>query len=200
MTGFIASAFPALVTKALELTGQSLQPVATTGTATPVSSTSATLSGTVNANGAVAQASFEYSRLPDLSSLDGTVLAGEVMGSETATLSATTPELQAGTTYYWRLMATSATSATAGAIQSFTTPIFKKGATLTTKTLARRLTLNQDAGSQIVVAPRVRSRSLCTFNTRTNRLEFRQAGICQARITATIGSVATTSTYTLVIK
>lgn len=200
MTGFIASAFPALVTKALELTGQSLQPVATTGTATPVSSTSATLSGTVNANGAVTQASFEYSRLPDLSSLDGTVLAGEVMGSETATLSATTPELQAGTTYYWRLMATSATSATAGAIQSFTTPIFKKGATLTTKTLARRLTLNQDAGSQIVVAPLVRSRSLCTFNTRTNRLEFRQAGICQARITATIGSVATTSTYTLVIK
>lgn len=200
MTGFIASAFPALVTKALELTGQSLQPVVATGAATPVSSTSATLSGTVNASGAVTQASFEYSRLPDLSLLDGSVLAGEVVGSETATLSATTPELQAGVTYYWRLVATSATSSTAGAIQSFTTPVFKKGATLTTKTLARRLTLNQDAASKIVVAPLARSRTLCTFNARTNRIEFRQAGTCRVRITATIGTVSATSTYALIAK
>lgn len=207
MTGFTASAFPTLVSKALELSGETLPPVVTTlppvvttGSATPVTSTSAVLSGTVNAGTSVAQVTFEYSRVPDFSVLDGSVVAGEVTGTETASLTANAVGLEAGATYYWRLVATTTTSSIAGAPQTFTTPIFKKGVALTSKTLARRIILNQDPAAKIVIAPLVRSKTQCMFNSRTNRLEFRQAGVCRVRITASVSGAQTSGTYELIIK
>jgi hypothetical protein len=94
------------------------------GAASSLSSDSAEITGTVNANDIATQAFFQFSSLPDFATLDGTTAAGEVAGAETTTLSANVAGLAAGATYYWRLAATNAVGTSVGDTQSFTTPVF----------------------------------------------------------------------------
>ena len=129
MTGFAPSAYPNLVERALALTGGVAEPVGApptvvSGAASSLSSVSADITGTVNANDIATQAFFQYSRLPDFSTLDGTVAAGDVAGVETTTLAANVAGLAAGATYYWRLVATNAVGTSVGDTQLFTTPVF----------------------------------------------------------------------------
>lgn len=203
MTGFMPSAFPDLVNQALQLAGEPLLPNVTvlpdvvSDTATSIASTSAELSGTINAKNAVAQATFQYSRQPDFSIIEGSVVAGEVVGQEPTTLEASVLGLTAGVTYYWRLVATTAAGTTAGTTQSFITPTFVATTSLTTKALLRRLVISREVGAKYAVTPLVKSRSTCSFSTRTNRLSFLRSGACQVRISTTIGDTTTTSTLTL---
>jgi hypothetical protein len=205
MTGFAPSAFPNLVARALALTGGSAEPVGAapavvSGAASSLSSDSADITGTVNANNIATQAFFQYSRLPDFSTVDGTVTAGDVAGSETATVSANVAGLAAGAMYYWRLVATNAVGTSVGDTQSFTTPVFATKTSRASNALLNIMSIDRTDISKVVVAPVVKSRAQCTVNSRTKRLTFARPGTCRVKIAITRAGVTTTGVYNLVVK
>jgi subtilase family serine protease len=92
-------------------------PSATTGAATSVGETSATLNGTVDPNGAATQYHFAYGTTTAYGSLSPAV---DASGNGTA-VSADLTGLSAGTTYHYRLVATNAVGEAVGSDQTFTT-------------------------------------------------------------------------------
>ncbi len=98
-------------------------PAATTQAATDVvTPTTATLNGSVNPNGASTNASFQYSTDPTLGSGVVTVSAATgLTGTSPVPVSTALTGLTPGTTYYYRVMATSAGGTTDDAIVRFTT-------------------------------------------------------------------------------
>ncbi|MFM8712269.1 MAG: hypothetical protein ACKOE7_02710, partial [Actinomycetota bacterium] len=163
-------------------------------------SDSAVLSGTVNANSVATQAFFQYSRLPDFSSLDGTVVAGDVTGNETATFSGPIVGLEAGVTYYWRLAATNASGTTVGATQSFATPVFGRSTSLSTNALLNNLVIDKTAITKLVIAPTTKSKPYCAINTKSKRLTFTKPGTCRVKITITRTDATSTGVYNLAVK
>jgi len=97
-------------------------PVVTTGAVSNVSQNSATLSGMVSTSGLQTEYGFEISTTPGNYG-PATGLAG-IGGATTEAVSLTLGELQPGTTYYYRVTATSADGTTHGEPVSFTTPGF----------------------------------------------------------------------------
>ena len=96
-------------------------PVATTGSASGISQTTATLSGTVNAKGASTTVTFEYGE----TTAYGTSVAATpspVTGSTDTAVSAALSGLDPGTIYHFRVVGSSANGTTLGANQTFTTP------------------------------------------------------------------------------
>jgi hypothetical protein len=96
-----------------------VQPAATTGSATSITSTSATLNGTVNPNGVSTGAFFQYGTTTSY----GYTTSSQVIGSGTSDVSVTDTltGLSANTTYHFRIVATNSSSGTVyGADQSFT--------------------------------------------------------------------------------
>ena len=102
------------------LTVNAQAPTATTGAASGIGSTGATLNGTVNANGAFTTVYFEY----------GTSVAygitwsadqSPVTGSTNTAVSATIGELSPSTTYHYRVVAQNANGTTNGADMTFVT-------------------------------------------------------------------------------
>ena len=204
MTGFAPSAYPNLVARALALTGGVAEPVGApptvvSGAASSLSSVSADITGTVNANDIATQAFFQYSRLPDFSTLDGTVAAGDVAGVETTTLAANVAGLAAGATYYWRLVATNAVGTSVGATQSFTTPVFATKTSRASNALLNIMLIDRTDVTKVVVAPVAKSRAQCTVNSRTKRLTFARPGTCRVKITITRAGVTTARAYNLVV-
>jgi hypothetical protein len=107
------------------------KPVATTLAATTIIDSGAKLQGTVNANGSNTNVSFEYG----LSTAYGSTIAAtpaSVTGTTATAISATLGGLLAGTTYHYRVVATSAASLVYGADLTFTTSTFTVLADLTT--------------------------------------------------------------------
>jgi phosphodiesterase/alkaline phosphatase D-like protein len=94
-------------------------PTVTTGGASSVTSSGATIAGTVNPGGAATSYHFEYGT----SNAYGTSTTGTSAGSGTsaASVSADLTGLTQGTTYHYRLVATSSAGTTYGADQTFTT-------------------------------------------------------------------------------
>jgi len=94
-------------------------PTVATGAATDVTTTGATLNGTVNPNGAATTASFEWG----LTTSYGQTTAGQSMGSGSAALplSASLTGLTACTTYHYRATATSSAGTTNGTDATFET-------------------------------------------------------------------------------
>jgi phosphodiesterase/alkaline phosphatase D-like protein len=175
-------------------------PSVASGAATSIASDSAVVSGTVNANTVASQAFFQYSRVSDLSEIDGTIAAGDVAGSETATLTANLSQLEAGTTYYWRIAATNAAGTAVGDTQSFTTPAFKAGTSRTTNALVNALAIDPTGISKTVVVPAAKSRLQCAVNSRTKRLTFTRPGTCRVKITVTRAGVTSSGNYNLIVR
>lgn len=95
-------------------------PSVTTSAATNVgATTTATLNGTVNANGASSTVEFEYGTDSSLSTDVTTVSAGTVTGSSATSVSSNITGLTQGTTYYFRVKATNNVGSTSGSILSF---------------------------------------------------------------------------------
>jgi phosphodiesterase/alkaline phosphatase D-like protein len=131
--------------------GAATAPSATTGPVTAVSSTSATLTGSVNPNGTATSWYFEYGttgydiKTSSKSSGSGTSSSG---------VSAAITGLTAGTTYHYRLVATSSAGTTRGVDGIFATtpaPVATTGAasavTLTSATVAGTVDPNGHATS-----------------------------------------------------
>jgi uncharacterized repeat protein (TIGR02543 family) len=96
------------------------KPTAVTGTTSPITSGSATLSGTVNANNASTTVTFEYG--PDASygtSVPAT--PSPVTGMSNTSVSAALSNLTPNTPYHFRVVATNAGGTTNGDDQTFTT-------------------------------------------------------------------------------
>jgi hypothetical protein len=96
-------------------------PVVSTGAASAVTSTTATLNGTVNPEGEATTYQFQYGTSTGYGSLTPASPASAGSGSSAVNESAALSGLTAGTTYDYRLVATNATGTTDGANQTFTT-------------------------------------------------------------------------------
>ena len=205
MTGFAPSAYYDLVKRALGLTGviaapDEVAPLVVSGTASSLSSDSAEITGTVNAIDIATQAFFQFSRLPDFSTLDGTTAAFDVAGAETTTLSTNVAGLTAGATYYWRLAATNAVGTSVGDTRSFTTPVFATKTSQATNALLDIMIIDRTEATKVIVAPVAKSRAQCSVKGKVKRLTFTRPGTCRVKITITRAGVTTTSVYNLVVK
>ncbi len=95
-------------------------PTVATGAASAITSTSATLSGTLNPRNGGTAFTFEYGTTTDFGSLTAVdFVPGAPAVSRTVSLPAT--GLSPGTKYYYRLVATNANGTTNGTVVSFTT-------------------------------------------------------------------------------
>lgn len=95
-------------------------PTATTGSASSITQTGATLSGTVNPNGAATTCTFEYGTTTAYGS-SAPCSAAVGSGTSGVAVSASVTGLAAGTTYHFRVVARNAGGTTNGADQTFTT-------------------------------------------------------------------------------
>jgi subtilisin family serine protease len=102
--------------------GGATAPSATTGAATDVSTTSSTLNGSVNPNGTVTNAWFEWGTSSTLSGFNSTSSESIGSGTSAESVSASLSGLSASTTYYFRVAASNDGGTTKGSILSFTTP------------------------------------------------------------------------------
>lgn len=107
-------------------------PVVTTGPASAVTDHSATLSGSVDANGVPASSHFEYGPTTAYGSATPATDAGSGLAVAAATIGGLSP----ATTYHYRLVAANAGSITKGADQTFTTASPLPSSTSTTPTPA----------------------------------------------------------------
>ena len=98
-------------------------PIVVTGSASPVTQTSAMLNATVNPNGGdVSECQFEYGATTGFgSSMPCTTPPGS--GTTAAAVSASVGGLVAGTTYYFRIVASNVMGVSYGAVQSLTTQL-----------------------------------------------------------------------------
>lgn len=94
-------------------------PVAVTGSATDVRTSSAVLNGTVDPNGRMTTYYFEYGTSSSYGSKTATTSAGNA--STTISVSASVSSLRTGTTYHFRIVAVSGDGTTRGADRTFTT-------------------------------------------------------------------------------
>jgi len=94
-------------------------PSATTGSATSVTSSSATLNGTVNPNGASTSYYFDYGTTTNYGSKTAKTDAG--LGTEEVSVGADLTELSEGTTYHFRLVATDRSRTSYGNDAAFAT-------------------------------------------------------------------------------
>ncbi len=96
-------------------------PVVTTGSASAITSTGATLSGTVNAKGASTTVTFQYGETLSYGST-ATASPSPVTGSTDTAVTAALAGLIPGRTYNFRVVGTSANGTAPGANQTFSTP------------------------------------------------------------------------------
>jgi hypothetical protein len=96
-------------------------PTVATLTATGVGTTGATLNGSVNPNGLVTDAWFEWGTSPDLAAFATSPVQALGAGTVSLPLAATLSGLSPGTTYYHRAAASNSTGTAKGTIVPFTT-------------------------------------------------------------------------------
>ncbi len=94
-------------------------PTATTGAASAIGQTTATLNGTVNPQGKLTKYHFDYGLTMSYGEKTSEASAGE--GSTAEVVASSLSSLAPGTTYHYRLVATNAADTTEGADKTFTT-------------------------------------------------------------------------------
>jgi hypothetical protein len=120
-------------------------PVVTTGAATGVSSSSATLNGSVNPNGRATTYYFDYGKDTTYGSKTTATNAGSA--SSPVTVSSAISGLQAGQTYHFRLSATSDAGTSLGADMSFTATTTTTTTTTAAPTVTTKAATNRTISS-----------------------------------------------------
>jgi M6 family metalloprotease-like protein len=109
--------------------GGGTAPTATTVAASSITTNSATLNGTVNANNATTTVTFEWGTTTSLgNSINAT--PNSVTGTSNTNVTASLTGLSANTTYYYRVKAVSANGTTYGSTMNFTTAVNPTSVTL----------------------------------------------------------------------
>ncbi|TVL99634.1 MAG: hypothetical protein CV087_17380 [Candidatus Brocadia sp. WS118] len=129
----------------INLGEMTIPPMVTTGTTSNITSNSATLNGTVNANGLNTTAWFEYGTTSG--AYNSTSSTQTVSGWDETTISISISGLSAGTTYYYRIAAQNSAGTTYGSEMSFPTPTPTDTHTLTVASS------NPNSGVSITVSP-----------------------------------------------
>ena len=134
-------------------------PVVTTGAASGVTASSATVTGTVNPSGAAAAVSFQYGTTMAL----GSTLTVSALGAGEAAqgVSGSLSGLPAAATIYYQLTATNASGTTSGAVKSFTTAPSATTTTSTTTTSTTRTSTTTSTTTSV-------STSVSTTSTTTS--------------------------------
>ena len=96
-------------------------PTAVTSASTSITSTSATLNGSVNPNGSLTNVWFEWGTDPTLTINTSTTQQAIGAGSDSQAVTGNLSSLVASTTYYFRMVASSAAGTARGSILFFTT-------------------------------------------------------------------------------
>lgn len=105
-------------------------PAGETGEASNLTATGATLNGTVNPNGQAGTVWFEWGEAPELAAFSTTPTQPLSAGTVNQAVSADLVGLTPGTTYYYRVAATTAGGEAVGAIESFSTQLLPTATTL----------------------------------------------------------------------
>jgi subtilase family serine protease len=128
-------------------------PTATTAPATLVSSTNATLNGTVNPNGSATQYTFVYGTSQTLVGAASTGTYGIGAGTSPQAVSANAPGLSAGKTYYYQLQASNSAGSNDGNILNFmTTSAGKATPTVLVSPLSSSITTAQPLSVVVTVS------------------------------------------------
>jgi hypothetical protein len=105
-------------------TAPATPPFAATGGASTVTSSSATLTATVDTGGLPTLMRFEFGTTPESGSIvPATAVPGSISGTSVGISAGLSGVLQQGTTYYYRVIAANADGTSYGAESAFTTPI-----------------------------------------------------------------------------
>jgi len=115
----LAAAVPALLAAAAGVALAASSPTVTTGSATSISTTSVVLNGTVNPNGAKTTYYFEWGPTDAFGVQSKAASAGS--GTKSVSVKTTASGLIPGTTYYYRLDATSSSGSAVGSTHTFKT-------------------------------------------------------------------------------
>jgi lysophospholipase L1-like esterase len=107
--------------KIFSFTTRNPPPAVTTGDPTSITLNGATLNGSVNPNGAATVAWFEYGPAPNLASITVTDNQNLGSGRDPVAMDTTLSALESGSTYYYRLVASSVEGEVEGEIRSFST-------------------------------------------------------------------------------
>ena len=113
-------------------TAAPIAPTATTGAATAISPTTATVAGTVNPNGQATTVWFLYGTSSTLAGAAQTSSQSLAAGTTATAVTANLTSLSASTTYFFQAVAQNATGTTNGTIASFTTTAVALAPTATT--------------------------------------------------------------------
>jgi len=127
----------------VNFTTSAVAPTATTIDASSISSTSATLNGTVNANNATAVVTFEYGTSTSYGSI-GTAAQSPVTGTSTTAVSYSSTGLTPNTTYHFRVKSNNSAGTTYGSDMTFSTDVTSPtlSATSASSVTATAATLN----------------------------------------------------------
>jgi Invasin, domain 3/Domain of unknown function (DUF4214) len=179
------------------------QPSATTGAATAITSTTVTLNATVDPRGSATTMSFVYGTTANLNS--GTAAtAGQSLGDGTSVVSesAVVTGLTSGTTYYYRVVATSTGGTTDGSILSFTTTASVSPPVATTETAtavtSATATLNASAdseGSATTVSFAYGTSPTLSSGTTTTVGQAIGNGTAPVSVSAVLSGLAPSTTY-----
>ena len=111
-----------------------LKPIALTGAATNIAATTATISGSIDPNDTTTAGSFEWGTSSTLSTYTSVATSSTPTGSAPVNFTSNLTGLTAGTTYYYRIVATSFGVRYPGEIYSFTAYETPSTPTVTTST------------------------------------------------------------------
>lgn len=175
-------------------------PLVASTAASSIASDSVVVAGTVNANSVATQAFFQLSTMSDFSSLVGTIVAGDVIGEETSSMSANFTALVPSTNYFWRFAATNAAGTSVGATMTFSTPVFERQTSLSTTALLNTLIVDSVDVTKVVVAPVAKSKQQCALNARKNRLMLTKPGNCRVKVTLTKPASTVVAFFNLAVK
>jgi hypothetical protein len=161
-----------------------LAPTVTTGAATNVTASSAQIYGTANGRGAASTVTIQYGTTPALGS---TAAAGSEPADDMAgAVSATVTGLPAGTTIYYRLVASNAYGTVSGSTLSFTTaakppPVVPPATRTLHATLGnQRITITVPATAPCLAAgahPQLKLSSTAIRGSKAAKLTFKRAAV-----------------------
>ncbi|MDR3750375.1 MAG: S53 family serine peptidase [Terracidiphilus sp.] len=176
-------------------------PTATTGLATSITSTTATLNATVNPNDADTKVWFLYGASSTLSGATQTTSQDIGSGTTATAVTASLSGLSASTTYYFEVVAQNSVGTTDGTISSFTTSAVPVAPTATTgsasSTSSTAATLNATAnpnGTDTKVWFLYGASSSLSGATQTTSQDI-GSGTTATAVTASLSSLSASTTY-----
>jgi hypothetical protein len=175
-------------------------PVATTKAATAVTSTSATINGTVNPNGQDTTYAFQWGLTTSYGNETPVPQSSVGGGSTAAPVSANLSGLTSGTVYHYRVIASNASGGAAGADGTFTTTGTAPAAPTTTTSAATSVTANSAVlnGSVVPGATSVTCSfeyGLATTYGSSTAVQTVPAGTTAVAVNATIGGLASATGF-----